>query len=64
MQLARNQVQQAFLLNCLDLELYLRLTSSIAATTPVLGTGDSCMNMLANIFKQKYPLLLRRKTFF
>ena len=58
MQLARNQVQQAYLLNCLDSELYLRLTSSIAATTPVLGAGNSCLNML----RQKYPLLLRRKT--
>ena len=64
MQLARNQVQQAYLLNCLDSELYLRLTSSIAAATPVLGKGNSCLNMLANIFKQKYPLLLRRKPFF
>ena len=64
MQLARNQVQQAYLLDCLDFELYLRLTSSIAATTPVLGAGNSCLNMLANIFRQKYPLLLRRKTFF
>ena len=40
MQLARNQVQHAYLLNCLDSELYLCLTSSIAATTPVLGTRD------------------------
>ena len=64
MQLARNQVQQAYLLNCLDSELYLRLTSSIAATTPVLGAANFCLNMLANIFRQKYPLLLRRKTFF
>ena len=64
MQLARNQVQQAYLLNCLDSELYLHLTSSISATTPVLGAGNSCLNMLTNIFGQKYPLLLRRKTFF
>ena len=62
MQLSRNQDQQAYLLNCLDSELYLRLTSSIAATTPVLGAGNSCLNM--NIFKQNYPLLLWRKTFF
>ena len=62
MQLASNQVQQAYLLNCLDSELYLRLTSAIAATTPVLGAGASCLTMLANIFHQKYPLL--RKTFF
>ena len=64
MQLARNQVQQAYLLNCLDSELYLRLTSAIAATMPVLGAGASCLTMLANIFCQKYPLLLRRKKFF
>ena len=64
MQLARNQVQQAYLLNCLDSELYLRLTSAIAATTPVLGAGTSCLTMLANIFCQKYPILLKRKTFF
>ena len=63
-QLACNQVQQAYLLNCRDSELYLRLTSAIAATTPVLGAGASCLTMLANIFRQKYPLLLRRKTFF
>ena len=64
MQLARNQLQQAYLLNCLNSELYLRLTSAIAATTPVLGAGASCLTRLANIFCQKYPLLLRRKTFF
>ena len=64
MQLAGNQVQQAYLLNCLDSELYLGLTSAIAATTPVLGAGASCLTMLVNIFRQKYPLLLRRKTFF
>ena len=49
---------------CLDSELYLRLTSSIAATTPVIGVANSCLAMLANIFRQQYPLLLRRKTFF
>ena len=64
MQLARNQVQQAYLLNCLNSDLYLRLTSAIAATTPVLGAGASCLTMLTNIFRQKYPLLLRRMTFF
>ena len=64
MQLVRNQVQQAYLLNCLNSELYLRLSSAIAATTPVLGAGASCLTMLGNIFRQKYPLLLRRKTYF
>ena len=64
MQLARNQVQQAYLLNCLDSELYLRLTSAIAATTPVLWARAPCLTMLTNIFRQKYPLLLRRKTVF
>ena len=64
MQLPRNQVQQAYLLNFLDSELYLRLTRSIAATTPIIGAANSCLNMLLNIFRQKYPLLLRRKTFF
>ena len=63
MQLARNQVQQAYLLNCLHSDLYLRLTSAIAATTPVLGAGTSYLTMLTNIFRQKYPLLLRRMTF-
>ena len=37
-----NQVQQAYLVNCLDSELYLHLTSAIAATTLVLGAGASC----------------------
>ena len=58
MQLARNQVQQTYLLNYLDLELCLRLTSTVAVTTPVLGAGVSSLTMLANIFPQKYPLLL------
>ena len=64
MQLASNAAQHAYLLNCLDSELYLLLTSAIAATTPVLGAGASCLTMLANLFRQKYPLLLRKKTFF
>ena len=53
MQLARNQVQQAYLLNCLDSEVYLRLTSSIAAFTTVLGAGNSCLTMLTNIYSSR-----------
>ena len=63
MQHARTAVQQAYLLNCLDSELSLQLDGCITAQTPVLGQ-NSCASGLAEIFKKKYPLLLRRKNFF
>lgn len=63
MHLARIQVQQAYMLNCLDRELGQQLTSSMDAQTPVLG-ARSCTAKLNEIFKKRYPLLLRRKMFF
>ena len=56
-------VQQAYLLNCLDSELSLQLDGCITSRTPVLGP-NSCASNLSEIFKKKYPLLLRRKNFF
>ena len=38
--------------------------STVTATTCVLRAGMSCLTMLTNIFRQKYLLLLRKKTFF
>ena len=64
MQVARIQVQQAYLLNNLDNPLALQLDSSIQQTTPVIGGGVTCISNLAAIFKRKYPHLLRRKQFF
>ena len=64
MQVARIQVQQAYLRNCLDNSLALQLDSTIQQTTPVIGGGVTCVTCLAAIFKRKYPPLLRRKQFF
>ena len=64
MQVARIQVQQAYLRNCLDNALALQLDSLIQQTTPVIGGGVTCILNLSAIFKRKYPPLLRRKQFF
>ena len=64
-QVARIQVQQAYLRNCLDYALALQLNSTIQQTTPVMGGGGvTCISNLSAIFKRKYPTLLRRKQFF
>ena len=63
MQHARTAVQHAYLLNCLDSTLSLQLDGSITAQTPVLG-ANSCISKLLEMFRKKYPLLLRRKNFF
>ena len=63
MQNAPTAVQQAYLLNCLDSELSLQLDGFITSQTPMLGP-NSCASGLSEIFKNKYPLLLRRKNFF
>ena len=64
MHVARIQVHQAYLRNCLDNSLALQLDSSIQQTTPVIGGGVTCVTCLSAIFKRKYPPLLRRKQFF
>ena len=63
MQNALTAVQHAYLLNCLEGELSLQLDGCITAQTSVLGP-NSCATKLSDIFKKKYPLLLRRKNFF
>ena len=63
MQYARTAVQNAYLLNCLNSTLSLELDGNISAQTPVLG-ANSCMSKLLEMFRKKYPLLLRRKNFF
>ena len=47
MQVARIQVQQAYLRNCLDNALALQLDSTIQQTTPVIGGGVTCVTCLA-----------------
>ena len=59
----RTAVQHAYLLNFLDSTLSLQLDGNISAQTPVLG-ANSCMSKLMEMFRKKYPLLLRRKNFF
>ena len=63
MQHTRTAVQHAYLLNCLDRTLSLQLDGNISTQTPVLG-ANSCISKLLEMFKKKYPLLLRRKNFF
>ena len=63
MQVARIQVHQAYLRNCLDNALTLQLDSYIQQTTPVIGGGVSCISNLSAIFQRKYPPLLRKQFF-
>ena len=63
MQNTRTAVQPAYLLDCLDSELSLQLDGCFTAQTAVLGP-NSCATKLTEIFKKKYPLLLRRKNFY
>ena len=63
MQHTRTAVQHAYLLNWLDSTLSLLLDGSITAQTPLLG-ANSCISKLVEMFRKKYPLLLRRKNFF
>ena len=63
MQHARTAVQHGYLLNCLDSTLSLQLDCGVTAQTPMLG-AYSCMSKLTEMFRKKYPLLLRRKNFF
>ena len=53
MQVARIQVQQAYLRNCLDNSLALQLDSSIQQAKPVIGGGVTCVTCLSAIFKRK-----------
>ena len=64
MQVARIQVQQAYLRNCLDNALALQLDSTIQQTKALIGGGVTCISNLSAIFKRKYLPLLRRKQFF
>ena len=60
---SRIKIQHAYLMCCMDKQLSLQLDGMIEAQTPVLGQ-NSCMSRLTDIFKKKYPLLLRRRQFF
>ena len=62
MQHAGIAVHHAYLFNCLGSTLSLQLDGSIMAQTPVLG-AILCISKLVEMFRKKYPLLLRRKNF-
>ena len=52
--------QQQYLKNCLDMVLVQYLDTKIDPTTPVIGSANSCVNVLRGYFSSKYPLLTRR----
>ena len=63
MSASRIKIQHAYLMCCIDKQLSLQLDGMMEAQTPILGQ-NSCMSRLTDIFKKKYPLLLRRRQFF
>ena len=64
--LPRSQ-QQAYLCNCVDTVLRVRIDRKAAGTTPVYSPIVSlfiCIAILDNIFLEAYPIHVRRKQFF
>ena len=55
--------QQAFLIQCLDLDLETYLKQHISDTTEIFG-DDSCMSLLQEKFLKIYPIFSRRLDFF
>ena len=58
--------QQAFLLRCLDDDISARISRLSTATTPIFPQNNmvSCFSLLDDFFKERNPILMRRKTFF
>ena len=58
--------QQAFLLRCLDDDISARISRISTATTPIFPQNGvvSCFSLLDDFFKERNPILMRRKTFF
>ena len=55
--------QQAFLFQCIDLELETHLRQEIDDRTPIFGQ-DGCMDIIERRFMLSYPLFSRRLAFF
>ena len=55
--------QQAFVLQCVDLDLETYLRQKIGDTTPIFGPGG-CIEMLEEKFRTTYPLFSRRLDWF
>jgi len=56
--------QQAYFLNCVDLELAKLVSRDTAAMDPVFGPAPSLHSKLEAFFLRKHPPLLRRQSFF
>ena len=56
--------QQAYLKQCLDATLRMRLERKLDGRTPIFGPIDSCYAYLQEEFLERYPLFNRRLTFF
>lgn len=55
--------QHAYLESCLHADLAKVVSREATNTTPTIGE-NSCFAILDNIFKNKYPIILRRKAYF
>jgi hypothetical protein len=65
MEVATIAVQQAFIKVCVHSILYNRIKSNIVSgVTPVLGTGDSVMELMRDEFLLEHSLFSRRLAFF
>jgi hypothetical protein len=60
---ARVPDQHAYLESCLHKDLAKVISREATQTTPTLGE-NSCMSILDRVFKNKYPIILRRKSYF
>ena len=58
--------QQAFFNKCIDDDLSARVSRLVTATTPIFPTPGfvSCFDIIDEFFKERNPVLMRRKAFF
>ena len=58
------QDQQAYFLQYMDAGLRAQLQARISRQTPIYGAGDSCVEALKSLFRERYPTFQRRELFF
>ena len=57
-------VQQAYLRQCLNKTIWFRIGANVEEDTEIFGDASSCMSLLLDEFKERYPEFNRRLTFF
>ena len=63
MAVARVEDQHAYMFACLDTTLSEEMARTCDAQLPIFGAQNSCVNTLQEIFRRRFPLILRRKNF-